>query len=89
MSSDDRLRRPPRPDGPEPRPTGGRIFALIFVLSLGVLLLAGLVVLSLFWVGAVIVIGSGIAVLLLQYFIWGWWLGPMLRDAEANEPDDE
>ena len=87
QSPDGRLRRPAPPVAEPPRST-----SLIWMgLIVGVAAIGGLALTVSLAMGAPplaagIAIAGGIFALGgLQYAIWGWWLGPMLRRAEAAE----
>ncbi len=79
---------PPSPPlSPPPAPEAGRGWLSIFLASLlgGMsLTILSLLTLGVFGVAAVVFLflGLGIGV---QYLIWGWWLGPALRRADADE----
>ena len=81
---------PQRPENPQPgSPRGG---CLGFVLALSLLVVA-LAVLSLLTGGlflyVAIAAGVVLAIALLHYFIWGWWLGGMIRrEVEAEQRDE-
>jgi len=78
--------RPVRPTRPEASPPSRGSFLSVF-LALVVLIcgIGGLLFLPLMnalW-GILILFG----VLLLQYYVWGWWLGPYLRRTADEEND--
>lgn len=76
---------PPKPPPPDEKPRGSW---LAFMLAGGILflLIVALTFLSMGYFALVIVIGGLMAcVVLFHYLVWGWWLEPILRRAEAEE----
>lgn len=99
--SDDNIGRGDSGRGDSGRGDSGRkpwhsLVAATLAFLLLMLSLAALYVLSMGALGPVIAVaGAAIVVVMLHYFIWGWWLGPAIRreqeleDARSKEADDE
>ena len=77
---------------PETPPRAGSFIPLVLAFVLAGLVIAGLSVLTLGFVGMVVAIVFGMAAFIaVQYLIWGWWLGQAIRDdfeAEEREQDE-
>lgn len=81
------LPEPTRPPLPEPR----RSSPVSIILALVLLLVAAtlLTVLTLGYFGPVIPIATAIfLVILLHYFVWGRWLGRIIREEEQREKQE-
>jgi dolichol kinase len=82
---------PQRPVAPESSPR--RSATTIVLAALGGFLLFGLFVLAMIPLGAFGVFVAAVAVVFalvggLQYLLWGWWLGPMLRAKVRADGED-
>lgn len=77
-------RRPELPaTSPEKATTSrGRFFIVLFC---GFSLLTILAFISLFYVGFAVVLGLIVLMVLFHYVVWGWWLGGIIRQAEADQ----
>jgi len=81
------LPEPTRPPPPEPRRSSPVSIILALVLLLAATTL--LTVLTLGYFGPVIPIATAIfLVILLHYFVWGRWLGRIIREEEQREKQE-
>jgi len=76
-------------------PPGRSLLSIFLALTLGVALLSGLVLLTFAILGplflvAFMVVGAIFFVIAMHYFVWGWWLGGIIRkEVETEEKEDE
>ena len=74
------ISEPQRP--PQPRQSGSSsVFGILLALSFCAVVLAIFTALTPWLVLVVVVL---FAVVGLQYFLWGWWLGHAIREEEAE-----
>ncbi len=77
---------PRMPERPPERPAKSNDRSRFFVVFFAVgTLLSILAFVSLFFPGFAIVLGLSAGLLLLQYLVWGWWLGRIIRDSQPDE----
>jgi len=55
----------------------GVLMLLVFLALIG-----GLLLVSLFYAGAVIILGGVFLFVAMHYLVWGWWLGKIIHDEE-------
>lgn len=76
---------PSAPQRPDPQAASGKRGRSWLVLLFSLTTLAvTLAFVSVFYVGFAMVLGCVVAFIGFHYFVWGWWLGPLL-EAETDE----
>ncbi|HTN77050.1 MAG TPA: hypothetical protein VL096_17445 [Pirellulaceae bacterium] len=79
---------PPKPEKPTPpdAPPRGSWLALMLAAGVTFLVIVTLTFLTIGYFGPVLIIAALMAgVVLFHYVVWGWWLEPVLRQAQAEE----
>jgi hypothetical protein len=77
---------PPRPDEEEVRQRP--YLSIVLALLLAAAVFVGLFFLTLGAVGPMLLIAGGVfALVAVNYLVWGWWLGRLIReDADDDHP---
>jgi len=81
-SADPVAARPASPVTPPSAQRGRSWLAVAFSLLAIALTLA---VVSVFYAGFAIVLGCVVGFISFHYFVWGWWLGALLRAESAED----
>jgi len=81
---------PQRPERPDPSPPqGSSVLSIIFMGSLALFVLVGLVLLTIVFNGAIFVLAGIFLFAAFHYLIWGWWLSKMIRREDEPGRHDE
>lgn len=82
---------PPMPERHEPPAarSRGSLVSVVMALAAGTAITVVLALLTFNTFGVMVLVAGGLFVFIgLQYLVWGWWLGRMLRDEAESDDDD-
>ena len=68
----------------------GSFIPLVLAFLLAGAVIATLSLLTMGFVGVIVAVVIGLAAFIaLQYLIWGWWLGKVIREDDKSEREEE